>query len=349
MKVERYPENPLVTPADVPPTREDFQVVCAFNAGVARYQDEIILLLRVAEWAVGDEFSARVPILTCEPESSPHIDICEFSKSDPMIDFKDPRAVVTPQGVYLTTISHLRVARSKDGRNFTVEPKPALFPDRLSESFGIEDPRITEIDGTYYIAYKAVSPEGIGVSLAVTKDFKTFEKKGMIFAPENLDVCIFPEKVNGRYVALHRPVPRYMGTPNMWVAYSPDLVSWGDHYFVMGVQSDAWDSARIGGSAVPFKTEHGWLEIYHGATPENVYCLGAVLLDLNEPHKVIARGKVPIMKPEAPYETTGFMPNVIFSCGALTNGDHVSIYYGSADEVTAGADISISDILDTLD
>lgn len=349
MRIERYAENPVVTPAMVQPTRPDFEVVCAFNAGVTRYKDEIILLLRVAEWAKPDEFTARVPILTCPPTGGqPCIDIREFNKADPMIDFRDPRAVYTKEGVYLTTISHFRVARSKDGRHFTVETKPALFPDRLSESFGIEDPRITEIDGKYWIAYKIVSPEGIGVSLAVTEDFVNFEKKGIIFAPENLDVCIFPEKVGGRYVALHRPVPRYMGTPNMWVAYSPDLISWGDHQFLMGVQKDAWDSARIGGGAVPIKTEHGWLEIYHGATPDNVYCLGAVLLDLECPHKVIGRAKDPIMVPEAPYEKEGFMPNVIFTCGAVVDGDRVSIYYGAADTVTAGADMYISEILAAL-
>lgn len=348
MRVYRYPENPLVTPEMVTPTRPDFEVVCAFNAGVTRYKDEIILLLRVAEWAKPDEFTARVPILTCQSGAEPCINIYEFQKNDPMIDFRDSRAVVTPQGTYLTTISHLRVARSKDGRHFTVDPKPAVFPDRLSESFGIEDPRITEIDGKYYIAYKSVAPEGIGVSMAVTEDFVTFKKNGMIFCPENLDVCIFPEKVNGRYAALHRPVPRYMGTPNMWIAYSPDMVSWGDHQFLMGVQKDAWDSARIGGGAIPIKTERGWLEIYHGATSEDVYALGAVLLDLENPHKIIARGKEPILCPEAPYEKSGFMPNVVFTCGALVNGDTVSIYYGASDWVMAGADMSISEMLDSL-
>lgn len=344
MNIRRYPENPLITPADVPPLREDLEVVCAFNAGVARYKDEVILLMRVAERGKSDLETARVPVIECPGG----LCIREFERSDPRFSFADPRIIATPEGVFLTTISHLRIARSKDGRHFTVDPKPALFPDRESESFGQEDPRITEIDGTYYIHYKSVSPLGICISLAVTRDFVTFEKKGVIFGPENMDVCIFPEKVGGRYVALHRPVSGFAGSPNMWIAYGPDLVSWGDHRFLMGVNRASWDSERVGGGAVPIKTDRGWLEIYHASDFKGRYCLGAVLLDLDEPHKIIARGKEPIFVPEAEYETTGFVPNVVFTCGALVEGDKVSIYYGAADTVIAGADMSLGEILETL-
>lgn len=344
MKIERYPENPLITPADVPPSRPDFEVMCVFNAGVAKYGDETILLMRVAERVQSKAEVPRVPILNCDG-GAPCVEICEFDSSDPAIDSTDPRVISTPEGVFLTSLSHLRIARSRDGRRFTVDPAPTLFPDRPSEAYGLEDPRITEIDGAYYVAYKSVSPDGICTSLAVTRDFVNFEKRGIIFCPENLDVCIFPEKANGRYVALHRPVPRFFGAPNMWVAYSSDLLSWGDHHFLMGVEGGAWDSGRIGGGAIPVKTEHGWLEIYHGATPEDRYCLGAVLLDLDEPHKIIARGREPILLPEAPYETRGFVPNVVFTCGGLVDGDRLSLYYGAADNVIAGADMSIREIL----
>ncbi|HUV03702.1 MAG TPA: glycoside hydrolase family 130 protein [Armatimonadota bacterium] len=349
MRVERYPENPLITPADVPPSRPDFEVLCAFNAGVARYKDEIILLLRVAERAISDDLIARVPVLKCEHGGEACLEICEFERSDPMIEFNDPRVIITPEGGFLTTMSHLRIARSRDGRNFVVDPKPAIFPDRPSEMYGVEDPRITDIEGKYYITYKGVAPTGVSAALAVTTDFVSFEKKGIIFCPENLDVCIFPEKVNGRYVALHRPNPRTFGRPNMWIAYSPDLLSWGDHRFVMGVQADSWDSGRIGGGAIPIKTEHGWLEIYHGATAGDFYCLGAVLLDLHEPHKLIARGTDAILVPEAPYETCGFVPNVVFACGAVADDDRLTLYYGAADMVIAAADMSISEILDSLE
>ena len=347
MRVDRYPENPLITPADVPPSSPGFEVICAFNAGVARYQDEIILLMRVAEKAIGDEDMIRIPVLDCSTEI-PHIRICQFPMADPKIDFKDPRFIRTPDGIYLTSISHLRIARSRDGRHFTVDPKPALFPDRHLESYGIEDPRITEIDGAYYITYKSVSPDGISTSLAMTTDFINFKKMGIILPPENLDACIFPEKVNGRYVMLHRPVPYFLGALNMWIGYSPDLVSWGDHRFLMGVQLNGWENGRIGGGAVPIKTERGWLEIYHAATKDDYYCLGAVLLDLNEPHKVIARSLEPILRPEADYEVNGFVPNVVFTCGALVDGDRLSVYYGCADTSMAGADFSIREILDSL-
>ncbi|MDI6827635.1 MAG: glycoside hydrolase family 130 protein [Armatimonadota bacterium] len=347
MRIERYVENPLITPKDVPPSRPDFEVTCAFNAGVAQYGDEVILLLRVAERPTGDEDIARVPVLSCKGENT-CIEILEFNRSDPKCDFSDPRVICTPEQVFLTTISHLRIARSKDGRHFKVDAKPALFPDRPSETFGLEDPRITKIDGSYYIAYKSVSPTGICTSLAVTQDFEHFEKLGIIFCPENLDVCIFPEKIGGRYIALHRPVPRYIGTPNMWIAYSNDLLHWGDHRFLLGVQRGGWDSGRVGGGAVPIQTERGWLEIYHAATENHYYCLGALLLDINEPHKILAKSVEPIMRPEAPYETQGFMPNVVFTCGALVRGDTISIYYGAADTVIAGADASISEILNSL-
>lgn len=347
INARRCAENPVVTPAMVPPSGPDFEVVCAFNAGVAQCNGDVILLLRVAERARSDAKVARVPVLNCT-EKKAVVEILDFDKSDKTIDFRDPRLIRTPTRSVLTTLSHLRVARSKDGIHFKVDPKPALFPDRPSEQFGIEDPRITEIDGVYHIVYKGVSPDGISVGLAETRDFKTYQKRGIIFCPENLDVCIFPEKINGRYAALTRPVPKTMGAPNMWMAYSPDLMCWGDHHFLMGVQPGKWDSGRIGGGAIPIKTDRGWLTIYHGATKDDVYCLGVVLLDLDDPRKVIARGAEPLLKPEAVYETSGFMKNVVFTCGALHGGDIVSVYYGASDEVMARADFSMKDILASL-
>jgi len=288
-----------------------------------------------------------VPVLNCEGRK-PVVEVLEFDKSDKSFNFSDPRWIATPTRPLLTTISHLRVARSKDGRHFTVDRKPALFPDCPGEQYGIEDPRITEINGLYHIVYKGVSPDGISVGMADTREFKTYKRRGIIFCPENLDVCIFPEKINGRYAALTRPVPKTMGAPNMWVAYSPDLIHWGDHHFLMGVQPGKWDSGRIGGGAVPIKTKQGWLTVYHGATKDDVYCLGAVLLDLKQPHKVLARCAEPILKPEVPYETSGFMKNVVFTCGAIQRGDTVSVYYGASDEVMAGADFSVKELLGSL-
>ena len=347
LTVKRFAENPIVTPAMVAPSRPDFEVVCAFNAAVMRFQGEVLLLLRVAERAKSDEVTFRVPVLDTSGAKA-QIKIVEFDRSDARIDFRDPRVIYSPDGAFLTTISHLRLARSKDGHHFSVDPHPIIFPDNEYETFGCEDPRITEIDGTYYITYKSVAEIGVTVSLAMTKDFVNVEKKGLIFGPENLDVVLFPEKVNGQYVAFTRPVSKNIAKLNMWLAYSPDLMHWGGHKFLIGVRPGMWDGGRIGASTVPIKTPRGWLEIYHGATADDVYCLGALLLDLDDPSRVIARSSEPIIKPEAPYEVEGFLGNVIFSCGAIDDGDRLIVYYGSADHVMAAAEFSISEILASM-
>ncbi|MGQ9455488.1 MAG: glycoside hydrolase family 130 protein [Armatimonadota bacterium] len=348
MRVYRYPENPLITPADVKPWIDGWQVMCAFNAGVIEHDGEILLLMRVAERPVSsDPDKVCVPVLDCEREP-PSLRVLEFSKNEPGIDLRDPRVVCFPGKVYLTSISHLRIARSRDGRHFRIDPQPALVPDQPYETFGLEDPRITELDGTYYVVYKGVSENGITQCLASTRDFVTWQKHGIIFCPENMDGMIFPSRVRGKYVALHRPQPRFIGAPNMWIAYSEDLVHWGEHKLLLACDPSSWESGRIGGGAVPFLTDHGWLEIYHAATPDDHYCLGAVLLDAEYPERVLAKTPEPIMRPETSYETSGFKPNVVFTCGALVRNGTVSIYYGASDEVIAGADISLHDIMATL-
>jgi len=348
MRVDRFSENPLITPKDVPPTRDDFEVVCVFNPGVIRFGDETLLLMRVAERPrQGDPRIVQVPHLDVGGDA-PGVHIRTFPRDDPSLDLLDARIIQCAGRTYLTSISHLRMARSKDGRRFTVDEKPALVPDRAAEAYGLEDPRITELDGTYYIVYKSVAPSGISQSLATTRDFRTFEKHGVILPPENMDGMIFPSKIGGRYAALHRPFPHLVGEPSIWVGYSEDPLYWGDHRFLAGVLPGGWESGRIGGGAVPFMTEGGWLEIYHGATPDNRYSLGAMLLEADRPERVIARSARPILEPEAPYEVSGFVPNVVFTGGAIVDGDRLTIYYGAADTAIAGAEMSISEILGSL-
>ena len=349
MNIHRYPENPLVTPRDVLPSIDGWEVMCAFNAGVIEYGDEILLLMRVAERPVSDDpAKVLVPVLDCTG-ANPKMTVLEFGRADEGIYLGDPRVVCFPDRVYLTSISHLRLARSKDGKHFTVDPKPSLSPDQEYEAYGLEDPRITRLGDTYYVVYKGVAPTGITQCLATTKDFVTWTKHGIIFCPENMDAMIFPEKVRGKYVALHRPQPRMMGSPNMWVAYSNDLKYWGEHKFLLGCSAGTWEGGRIGGGAVPFMTDRGWLEIYHAATADDRYCLGAALLDAEYPEKVLAKSPTPMMEPEAPYETSGFKENVVFTCGAIVKGDTVSVYYGASDEVMAAADFSLTEILDSLE
>lgn len=349
----REEKNPLVTPEMVKPSRDGFTVVCTFNAGVTEYEDEILLLMRVAEKpvAAGEGFLA-VPVLEEQEDGSFDVSVKVLNREDPRYDFSDPRKIYDRKKetyVYLTSISHLRLARSKDGVHFTVDEKPFIKPDCELEGFGTEDARITKIGDTYYINYTAVSCNGITTALAVTKDFKTVEKQGVIFVTENRDVTIFPEKIQGKYFALTRPVPRQIGTAQMWTAASPDLLHWGEHQ-LLKLPRQEWDGARNGGGAVPIKTEKGWLVLYHGADKaSNRYCMSAALLDLENPCKVIAVSRKPILEPEESYEVEGFYPNVVFSCGAVVRDDVVWMYYGAADRVMALARASLQDILEWME
>lgn len=349
MRVERYVGNPIITPEMVKPYHPGFEVIGAFNAGVAQYKGEILLVLRVAERPKSEIPSiVRAPVYD---EMTGEVRVYDFRLDDERYDFSDPRVIrdrKSGQLAYLTSLSYLRLARSKDGFHFSIDEEPLVYPATSLESFGIEDPRVTQIGDTYYIYFSAVSPVGIGEVLVSTKDFKNITRHGMIFAPENKDVILFPEKIGGKYYALHRPVPKGVGNPEIWIAESPDLFHWGNHRYLLGLRKGSWDSRRIGGGAVPIKTEQGWLELYHGADQKDRYSMGAILLDLHDPAKVIARSAQPILQPEARYEVEGFFGNVVFSCGALVEGDRLRLYYGVADQSMAVAEFSLAEILDSL-
>lgn len=162
---------------------------------------------------------------------------------------------------------------------------------------------------------------------------------------ENRDVCIFPEKVGGKYYALVRPVPRQIGQAKMWMSASEDLLHWGE-FTPLDMPRFPWDAARNGGGAVPIRTEDGWLVLYHGADREsNRYSMGAMLLALDDPRKVLAISREPVLYATAPYETTGFYPNVVFSCGAFLQDGVVHMYYGGADRVMALARADLKQLL----
>ncbi|MCL5072799.1 MAG: glycoside hydrolase family 130 protein [Actinobacteria bacterium] len=345
MKIFRSEKNPIVKPEDVKPSRSDFKVAGVFNCGVAVFKEEILLLMRVAEKPINNDPKKELaPFLNVETGK---LIVKELNKSDTAIDFSDPRVIRTPSGQYLTSISHFRIARSKNGFDFQIDKEPAMFPENKYERFGIEDPRITKIDGRYYISYSAVSDmTGVAVCLASTIDFITFTRHGVIFVPDNKDVAIFPEKISSKYYALNRPVSAEFGVRDMWISASDDLISWGNHVRVMGTREGCWDNGRVGCGAVPFRTEKGWMEIYHGASKAHRYCLGAVLLDADEPWKVIERTEKPVIEPEMDYELNGFFGNVIFTCGALYEQGNIKIYYGAADTCIAYAEIKLKDIFD---
>jgi len=346
VSVFRSPNNPIIGPKDIKPSRRDFEVIGVFNAGVARFRDEVILLVRVAERPISTH--PDIVLAPIYDVAKDDVTLKEFSKNDPGNDFSDPRLIIRPSETYLTSISHLRLARSKDGINFEIADSPAIAPSNDYEAFGIEDPRISFIDGTYYINYVGVCPLGVTTCLASTKDFKTFQRHGVIFCPDNKDVVLFPERIDGKYYALHRVASALFKRYEIWIAESPDLICWGNHRYLMGLRTGFWDDAKIGASAVPFKTEAGWLEIYHGADRNNRYCLGAVLLDAERPWMVSARTEKPILEPQTDYECDGFFGNVVFSCGLLYEDDKLKIYYGAADTTICHAELPLQEVLDNL-
>ncbi len=229
-------------------------------------------------------------------------------------------------------------AESDDGFYFSVDKYPVMEPAseepfRTFEERGIEDPRITEIDGVFYVMYTAVSRFGHCIAVAKTEDFESFERIAIVSEPGNKDGVLFPAKIDGMYVRMDRPIGD--GKGHIWLSRSPDLVHWGDSVLLATTREGYWDTTRIGASVPPIPTEEGWLEIYHGVkntASGPIYRLGTMLLDRNDPSKVIGRSTIPILSPREEYERVGDIGNVVFSCGAIVEPDgEVKLYYGAAD------------------
>lgn len=258
-------------------------------------------------------------------------------------------------------ISHLAAARSRDGvHDWQIDPQPTFsaMPERFPEElWGVEDARIVRLDGigSFAITYTAYSRSGPLVALALTDDFKTFERHGPITPPEDKDAAFFPRQFNGRWALIHRPVSQVAGAKaNMWLSFSPDLRQWGDHTVLMEARDGAWwDAGKIGLSSQPIETSEGWLIVYHGVrqTPAGaLYRVGLALLDLDDPRRVLRRGDEWIVGPEALYEVTGDIPNVIFPCGAVLDDatGEFRLYYGAADTSVGLMTAQLTDLLDWL-
>lgn len=386
----RLLENPLLTAADVGPSQPELEVVSVFNAAAARVGEEVVLLLRVAEQPrrltsqpegaqmldLSGPQLRLLPLPAGIPPADligaaflntqlnpPAISVGYLPRDLPGLELDDPRMIRyhTKMGGssdadtsrdYLTQISHLRVARSRDGVRFEVDPHPALSPSDSVEEYGCEDARATLIDGVWHITYVSVAHFGITTSLATTSDFRSFERKGVIFLPDHKDVTIFPERVGGRYVALTRPMPQsFDRVLGIWIAFSTDLLNWGGHRPLALPRWGCWDEVRTGASAVPFRVPEGWLEIYHGVDRNTRYALGAVLLDAEDPSRVIGRSSSPILEPTEPYETSGLFNDTVFSCGHVAlddRGERIRVYYGAADSCLAAADFGVREIIDHL-
>jgi len=254
-------------------------------------------------------------------------------------------------------ISHLTVARSPNGRtDWQVDSKPLIADDPTDarSCWGTEDPRVTYVDElkAYVIAYTAYGPAGPCVALARTTDFHSIEHLGVAMPPEDKNASLLPRRVDGHFVLFHRPVSVLSARADVWLSKSVDLRSWTTPEPVMQSRSGPWwDATRIGMGPPPIETPHGWLTIYHGVkqmVATSIYRVGMVLLDLDNPTKVLRRTPTWVLGPEADYERTGDVPNVVFPTGLVQDGDELRLYYGSADLTVAMASARMSEVLDYL-
>ncbi len=279
----------------------------------------------------------------------------------------NPAATLLPDGTTLLLCrvedsrghSHLCAARSANGVDgWQIDPQPTMPADpdnHPEELWGIEDPRITYVPelAQYAIVYTAYTRDGPGVALALTRDFRTFERYGLIMPPEDKDAALLPHRIGGNWALIHRPVsaPR----AHMWISYSPDLRHWGSHKLILEARRGAWwDANKIGLSPPPIETPQGWLVVYHGVRMTAagcIYRLGLALFDSDQPERLLKRGDEWVFGPEERYEQRGDVGNVVFPCGytIAEDGDTIRFYYGAADTTIALATGSISAMLAWLD
>ncbi|MCD4823916.1 MAG: glycoside hydrolase family 130 protein [Phycisphaerae bacterium] len=324
--VTRYPGNPILSHKDVP-----YPATLVFNAGVTKFQGRYVMVFRndVGRW-----------------------DDTNFDGTN------------------------LGLAFSDDGIEWQVQPKPCMTRDKAAELTGASyanrgsevivrgyDPRLTVIDGRCYMCFAVDTMHGIRGGIAVTDDFENFELLSLT-SPDNRNMVLFPEKVSGKYVRLERPFPVYSRggaeTFDLWISDSPDMKYWGNCDLVLGVEDVPFSNGKIGPGAPPIKTDKGWLTLFHAtdvdpsrgkngweARWQKRYTIGVMLLDLEDPRKLIGMSKQPLMAPEAPYETEGgFRNNVLFPGGMILENDgEVKIYYGAADTVECLATADVDDLL----
>lgn len=279
--------------------------------------------------------------------------------------FNPGAALVDGQTVLLcrvedrTGVSHLTVARSSDGvTDWHIDPKPLIAgdPADMTACWGVEDPRVTRIDelDSWLIAYTAYGNEGPCVALATTQDFRDVEKIGVAMPPEDKNASLLSRHIDGRFVLLHRPTSRLSGHADVWLSRSTDLRSWTSPEPVFQARPGVyWDSTRIGLGPPPLETSRGWLGIYHGVKLTvgfPVYRVGLVLLDLDDPTRILHRTPDWVLAPTEDYERTGDVPNTVFPTGLIHDPttDRLHLYYGAADTAIAMASASLPAVLDYL-
>ncbi|NOZ70950.1 MAG: glycosidase [Chloroflexi bacterium] len=321
MKLHRHPSSPILTPNP----EQTWESGAVFNPGATRGPDgQIYLLYR----AVNSAYTR----------------------------FPDRHG-------YDNYVSSIGCASSEDGIHFSRFPYPVIAPSETYERYGCEDPRVSRVNFVdhplYLITYTALSTpafsgQGDRVALASTEDFRTFQKHGIIIPElQNKDTVIFPELVAGRVAMLHRVMPdiQIVYLDSLDALMSPDEEFWRKyranlHNFVVMRPTFEWESDKIGGGCPPIKTEKGWLFIYHAKDDKGIYRVGAALLDLDAPDRVIARSPIPILEPETDYERFGDVDNVVFPQGAVVIEDILYIYYGAADKVCGLATAPLAELVD---
>ena len=361
----------LVTPKDIKPSSSKFEVVGTFNPAATRLPNgDIVLYVRVAEQmkkgTSEDDKYYYAP--RCTGEKTFKINFDRFKKEEAKtksrkdIIFKD----ATKRLLYM---SHFRrVVLDKTGFKIkSIDKKPSFTGLKSNGEFGVEDPRIAKIGNEYAMTYVSLSgQENVSTSVAVSKDCVNWKRKGTIFSEQNKDVVLFPQKINNHYYAFNRPEGSFEFTPpHIWVASSKDLIEWGENKPLKLSRKGAWDYKRAGAGPPPIKTKKGWLFLYHGVIEKNAdapvvvsgssvvkvtskYEVGAALLDLKNPRKIIAKSSGPILAPIENYEEKGYVNNVIFPTGLIQDGDDLLVFLGAADSLTEVKRISLKDVLNSL-
>lgn len=340
----------MLTPFDVMPTAVGWEVVGVFNPAVAIIKDEWVMMARVAQRpAERRDGETSLPRWQDGQVTADWIASSDLRNVDPRVV-----AMKRTHDLRLTSVSHFQVLRRSAEEGAAWRNTGVIVAEQTYEEFGIEDPRITKIDDTFWITYVAVSKFGAATALMSSSDLVVFKRHGIIFPCENKDVVLFPQSINGMYVALHRPNPHsHFSPPQIWIAQSPDLLHWGQHKPLLS-GSQLWEGDRVGSGTPPISTDEGWLLLYHGSESSEVagsvgqYAAGAVLLDRNDPTRVIGRSVQPMMLPSAEFETAGFVPNVVFPTAMMDCGDTLQVFYGAADTCVAMTELSKQAILDSM-